>query len=374
MSFVTSAPPDSGALEASSATATGDARAAVARACRSMFGQRALPQGVTLQEAGCDSMGLMQFNAVLQRALGRAVPLDLLDTAMTPDQVVASLLRAEPALPAARPTVFLLPGLDDDQPRLARFRVALREQVRFHLVEYQDWPDMMRQGWRFADLVESVTAQVLRAAGHQPILLTGYSFGGEVGFAVACRLAEHGEDIRWLGILDTDITRVPSPPTEGPLGRVKRFLRESGDHSGQGVNKALGLALAKVARSGIGLERAHRIGAWWRRWLPPRTEFWFDRRTRSVLRVQAIWDWMTAATGRQLHVPTTLFRSEFGMGPSPPDMGWAPRCPNLSIVMVGGDHHSLFDPPHRDLLYARYAEAIAQLADRGLTAHPNAAG
>jgi phthiocerol/phenolphthiocerol synthesis type-I polyketide synthase D len=270
--------------------------------------------------------------------------------------------------------VFLLPGLDDDQPRLARFRVALGDRVRFQLVDYPDWPEMMRQGWRFADLVESVTAQILRTAGREPILLTGYSFGGEVGFAVACRLAERGEAISWLGILDTDITRVPSPPSGGPLGRLKRFIEESGVHRQQGLNKPLGLALAKLARSGIGLERAYRAGRWWRPWLPPRAEFWFDRRTRSVLRVQAIWDWMTASTGRQLHVPTTLFRSEFGMGPSPLDMGWAPRCPNLSIVMVGGDHHSLFDPPHRDLLYTRYAEVVAQLAERGLTGHPAAAG
>jgi len=373
MSFVTTAPPESGAMQARPAAAE-QARAAVVRACRALFGRKPLPPGVTLEQAGCDSMGLMQFNAVLQRALGRAVPLDLLDTAMTPDQVVASLSRLMPAMPAARPAVFLLPGLDDDQPRLARFRVALRDRVRFRLVEYPDWPDMMRQGWRFADLVESVTTQILRAAGNEPILLTGYSFGGEVGFAVACRLAELGEDIRWLGILDTDITRVPSPPEEGPLGRLRRFIRESVGHQRQGLNKPLGLALAKLARSGIGLERAHRTGSWWRRWLPPRTEFWFDRRTRSVLRVEAIWDWMTASTGRQLHVPTTLFRSEFGMGPSPPDMGWAPRCPNLSIVMVGGDHHSLFDPPHRDLLYARYAEAIAQRADRGVTRQPAGAG
>jgi thioesterase domain-containing protein len=373
MSFVTTAPPEPGAVPASSLAAE-QVRAAVARACRAMFGRSTLPAATTLAQAGCDSMGLMQFDAVLQRELGRPVPLDLLDTAMTPDQVVASLLGPQPALPAARPTVFLLPGLDDDQPRLARFRVALRDRVRFHLVAYPDWPDMMRRGWQFADLVGSVAAQVLRETGSAPILLTGYSFGGEVGFAVACHLVERGADVRWLGILDTDITRVPSPPSEGPLGRARRFIRESGGHQRQGLNKPLGLALAKLARSGPGLEFAHRLDPWWRPWLPPRTEFWFDRRTRSVMRAQAIWQWMAAASGHRLHVPTTLFRSQFGLGPSPLHMGWAPRCPNLSIVMVGGDHHSLFDPPHRELLYARYAEAVAQLADRGLTAAPAGAG
>jgi hypothetical protein len=30
----------------------------------------------------------------------------------------------------------------------------------------------------------------------------------------------------------------------------------------------------------------------------------------------------------------------------------------LSIVPVPGDHHTLFDPPHRDVLYTRYAEVV----------------
>lgn len=327
------------------------------------MGGQPLSDTLSLEAAGLDSLRLLQFVLALERALGRQIPLDLLDSEMRAEDVVAALSRDVPAGPPidARPTVFLMPGLDDDEQRLARFRVALRQQVRFVLATYPDWPEMLRPGWGLADLIGCVAEQVRVQAAGAPVLLTGYSFGGEVAFWVACRLRGQGYPVRWLGILDTDITRVPPPPSGGPVARLKRYAREmAADIRSEGVHKSAGLLAAKLARQGRGPLRLGNPGRW-SRWMPARTAFWFHRRTRSVLRIEALWAWLAAGAQPTLPVPVSLFRSQAGAGISPPDLGWAPRCPALTIVPVSGNHHTLFDSPHREILYARYAETVRHL-------------
>lgn len=348
-------------------TSSGDDRqkieAAVRRAWRSVVGRRGVAGGLTLVGAGCDSLRFLQFAMTLERELGHPVPLDLIDTEMRADEIVTSLAGSVQAPPAVdqRPTVFLMPGLDDDEQRLARFRVALQPHARFILANYPDWPEMMHGGWNFTELAEVVTDQVLRQIDG-PVLLTGYSFGGEVGFAVACRLQALGRSVRWFGILDADITRVPPPPSGGPVARLQRYLREMAeDVRHEGLHKTTGLMVAKLGRQAVGLRRMHRAMPWLRK-LPPRTEFWIHRRTRSILRIQALWAWLDGPEPPRLDLPVTLFASQAGAGLSPPDLGWAPRCSNLTIVPVTGDHHTLFDSPHREVLCARYAEALQAVA------------
>ncbi len=340
-------------------------RAAVRHAWRVVVGRPGASAGLTLADAGCDSLHLLQFALVLERVLRRPIPLDLLDTDMRAEDIVTSLSRARRDATRAdsRPTVFLLPGLHDDEQGLARFRVGLQPQVRFVLIAYPDWPEMLRPGWQFTDLVDAVARQILQeTAGGAPILLTGYSFGGDVGFAVACRLVAQGHPVRWFGILDTDITRVLQPPPGG-LHRLLRWAGESvQDLRREGLHKGVGLAVGKAVRRRGASSPMHRYPRPWQRVLPARTEFWFNRRTRTVLRLHAFWDWLAANPDCRLFgVPVTLFRSELGRGPSPPDFGWAPRCPDLTIVPVPGDHHTLFASPNREVLYARYADVVQQL-------------
>jgi thioesterase domain-containing protein len=284
---------------------------------------------------------------------------------MRPAEVAAALSRqeTEAASADARPIVFLMPGLDDDEKRLALFRTALQDRVRFILIEYPDWPEMARPGWGFADMVDAVARQVVGRGTGGPVLLTGYSFGGQVAFATACRLVEQGCPVRWLGILDTDITDVPQPLSGGLLERLRRYCGEiARDVRRDRLHKSLGLLLAKLVRDGAALPFADRMAPSWRALLPLRTQFWFDRRTRSILRMRALWATSGAAGCDTLDAPVTLFRSEAGRGSSPPDLGWGARCPALSIVPISGDHHTLFDPPYRDELYIRYAGEVARVA------------
>jgi thioesterase domain-containing protein len=344
---------------------TTDASSAVRRAWRTVLGAKSLHAGLTLAESGCDSLRLLQFVLVLEHELNHPVALDIISDTMRPAEVAAALCRLETQTGSddALPVVFLMPGLDDDEKRLALFRTALRNRVRFILIEYPDWPEMARPGWGFADMIDAVTRQVLRRDTDGPVLLTGYSFGGQVAFFTACRLVEQGCPVRWLGILDTDITDVPQPLSGGLFERMRHYFGEiAHDVRHDRLHKSLGLFLAKLAREGAGLTFADRTAPWWRALLPLRTQFWFDRRTRSILRMRALWASSDAAARDTLDVPATLFRSEAGRGSSPPDLGWGACCPALSIVPISGDHHTLFDPPYREELYIRYADEVERIA------------
>jgi thioesterase domain-containing protein len=56
---------------------------------------------------------------------------------------------------------------------------------------------------------------------------------------------------------------------------------------------------------------------------------------------------------------TVLFRS--GAADASADMGWRERCPNLSVVPVGGDHRSMLDVPHRAALCSSFAAVVEGL-------------
>jgi phthiocerol/phenolphthiocerol synthesis type-I polyketide synthase D len=40
------------------------------------------------------------------------------------------------------------------------------------------------------------------------------------------------------------------------------------------------------------------------------------------------------------------------------DLGWAPLCPGLTVVPVPGDHLSLIDPPHVDVIARHLITAL----------------
>ena len=96
----------------------------------------------------------MQLVLWLETALGRELPFDLFHADMRPGDVVRALREtpfdrpvSEPA--DTRPTIFFLPGLDGDEPRLAAFRGELQDRFRFVFIDYPDWPEFIKQGGSF---------------------------------------------------------------------------------------------------------------------------------------------------------------------------------------------------------------------------------
>ncbi len=319
------------AVSDDASTTNSDIRSAVHRAWRSVLGRRSLSDALCFEDAGGDSLKLLQLVLALETRLGHRLPLDLVTGDMYPDDLVR-VLRDEYVHIASdaadhRPTIVLLPGLDGDEPRLAAFRAAMHERMRFVVIDYPDWPEMVQQGRGFDALVAKSIEQVCAAVPKGPLLFAGYSFGGDVAFAMASRMAASGRTVNFLGILDTNLGHVAADAERFRNGYMMADRREVMQNIARDrLDTCLGLLLAKCARDVVGLDRALRSSRFWRPLLSSRTAFAFDRRIRSVLRVQARWRWQLATQFAPIDVPTVLFRSSEHAAGTAVDLGWDARC------------------------------------------------
>jgi pimeloyl-ACP methyl ester carboxylesterase len=250
---------------------------------------------VSFEEAGGDSLKLLQLVLGLERPAGRRLKLDLFDPDMRMDDAVSIVggMTSEDSDPEPRdrrPMVFLLPGLDGDEPRLAAFRAELTDEVRFSVIDYPDWPETAASGGGFDTVVASAVSTILAKQTSGPIMLAGYSYGGDVGFAAAVRLITLGRTVAFLGILDTDLyslTAISGMFGQNRLQRRRRLVFQ--EMSDEGPGTGLGFLLAKFARDIVGLERVARHHHLWRWLLPLQTEFAFDRRMRRISRLREQW-------------------------------------------------------------------------------------
>lgn len=345
---------------------------AVQHSWRAVLGRRSLEEEQSFEAAGGDSLKLLQFVLWLETLLDRRLPLDWFSSEMRPADVVAAItgaaLQTGDAAGDRRPTVFLCPGLDGDEPRLAQFRTALRDRIRFVMIEYPDWPDLVRRGRRFDAMVDLAVSQITAAQPAGELLLAGYSFGGDVAFAAAGRLAALGRRLVWLGVLDTDLENLARTAASQPRVGLPKGRQLLTDTAYDRLHAMAGFVLAKCARDIIGVERSLRHAARWRPWLPARTAFAFDRRMRTILRLQARWQWHRDAALPGVAIPAVLFRSSDHAADAADDLGWRARCPLVTVEQVGGDHRSMLDPPHRAALCERFATAVMRAAAQAETA------
>ena len=341
----------------------------VRRVWRDVLGRRSLAEGLSFEAAGGDSLKMLQLALGVESIVGRRLPLDLFHPDMQLDDVVSLVTRPIPERTATdrrdpRPMLFLLPGLDGDEPRLANFRAELDDRIHFVTIEYPDWTEMAN----FEAIVAVAISQIAAQATTGPLRIAGYSYGGDVAFAVASRLLEMGREVAFLGVLDTDLQRVGAAAQAFAEGHAVRDPDEIlQDVARESWHTGLGFLLAKTARDVVGLERALRYRRVWRL-LSGRTAFAFHRRIRTITRLQAQWRWHRNPPLPPIPARTVLFRTAAHAADAAPDLNWRTRCPNLAVVAVEGDHRTMLDPPHLAALCAKFAAEVEAAAV--LTSHP----
>jgi acyl-coenzyme A synthetase/AMP-(fatty) acid ligase/thioesterase domain-containing protein len=339
---------------------------AVAQAWKRNFGRRSLKADESFQAAGGDSLTLLRLAYDIEQRLGAFtfLPFDIFAPDMRPSEMAAAISRAgrqPPVRPdAALPTLFLLPGLNGDEPLLGMFRADLAERLCVVTLGYPGWRRSTGREGELERLAEGLAARIAREAPAGPIRLAGYSFGGVVAAAVAGKLLAAGREIGFLGLIDAAATLPPGPPQHGAAlrnsiagqGVMRQALRE------RRLSDALGMMLAQtLARPGLApvLARLARLPA---PPLPMRLRFAGAAWLHSLLRAEASRAWL-ARDGTRLpaSVRAVLFRSAQRAPGEADDLGWSARCARLEIVEVPGSHHGMFDAGHRAVLAERFARA-----------------
>lgn len=341
---------------------------AVARAWRRSFGRRSLLADEAFDAAGGDSLKLIRLIYDIEQRLGNFtfLPLDLFAVGMRPSEMAAAIEQvgctSESGTADRGQPLFLLPGLNGDEPLLALFRADLTPQQRCVTLHYPEWRELVRAGYSLDDLAEGLARQIAAVAGPEPVRLAGYSFGGNVAAAVAMRLRERGLQVGFLGLIDAgarfrdDIP--PGPALRAAIagqGVMHQALRE------RRVQDVLGMVLAETL-SRPGLAPVLRALAW-ARYLPPlpvRMRFACRAWLHSLLRAALLRQWHARLSlGLVRDVPVTLFRSNQHEADEPVDLGWSEIFQDVKVVEVPGTHHTIFESGNRAVLVTHFIDAAS---------------
>ena len=125
----------------------------------------------------------------------------------SPDRFTDQAVTAETSLHMARgkkietPAVFLLPGLSGMLQELDTLLSPTEAPVHFVPIRYRHWSELRRDPDELDRLVADCVRQIESHGPPATILLAGYSFGGNIAWAVARAMATSGYGI---GLLGTD--------------------------------------------------------------------------------------------------------------------------------------------------------------------------
>ncbi|WP_328455953.1 type I polyketide synthase [Amycolatopsis sp. NBC_00438] len=207
-------------------------------------------------------------------------------------------------------------------------------------------------GGNVEERVERLLPLVRETQRTGPYRLAGWSFGGALAYGVAAKLAEEGEDVELVALIDTMLP-LPEPELDPRASSARRFLRFTGYVEGT-YGRAVRLGHGELAplpeeeQIELTMRRVAEAGL-----LSP-----------GVLRHQHQSFLDTLAAERAVPPPydgrVVLYRATepyaAGLALEPrysrtdAAAGWADLCPRLEIVPVAAHHLSVVDPPHVDLV------------------------
>lgn len=297
-------------------------------------------------EAGGDSLKLLQCVLDIETALGRELRMDAYRIDMSFEEMVEAVSSPPDDDPLAvradddaRPILFLFPGSVGYGPSMAAFGGEMGRVVRVVPIRYPGLDAILDGQQTVAAMTDNAFAQIRAAQPRGEIRLLGYSLGGAVAFETASRLLAEGRQIRFLGILDTNVDGRHHQPGEA----VARAIQRVRTHRVT-VYRMLCRSLAKLAVR-LGCEAG--FGRLLAKALPGRlsgTRFMLRLELEEVLRMRAMGRWLGGPQESPLPITGTLFRCE-RRGLSD-DLGWRRMVGGLDIVPIAGGHLDLVVPPH----------------------------
>ncbi len=302
-------------------------------------------QNVSFEAAGGDSLRALHMWSIIESALGQILSFDHFDIAMTPADMVTAIEKQcrerlnEDGSNGDRPLqVFYMPTAEGDTFSQARFRKALGPSVTLEAIKYPTVPEILDAGSRFDFLIECVARQIM-ATLDGPLYIMGYSFGGFVAWAAACRVKELGREIGLVALVDARRKRdaLPAHRYIARIGsRIFRTPRYAADRAFQNS-----LAwLLRTSSSRVAKKVFHGSTL-----LSSSLRFKFEFHFANQLRMASARKWRP----QPLDCPAVLFRSDEFL-PDNPDFGWKAVCPSLEVVPVHGTHDTLFESPNREYL------------------------
>ena len=325
---------------------------AVALAWTTVLGRQSFRANQAWDEAGGDSLSALHLWCLIEESLGARLAIDSLELNATPAMFIAEVekqLNSSPASGSLAPLVFFLPSADGDTPVQARFRAAFHNQVRFEVVQYPPWHEMIDKGADFGVLVASAVDQIL-ARTENDICLTGYSFGGFAAAAVAGRLMELNRRVRFVGLIDTP-PKLDFPKPESSSSRTRSLIRKVFLQP-----RSLEVSLIKLLINRSAFRVLSLIGHLANH-LSATAAFKFHYHLNYQLRALAMYRWRLQPVAAELHLFQT---NEFASAAAE---SWKTLSRRLEVTSVGGSHFSILRSPAREILCREFLKAVSATQD-----------
>ncbi|MGW7043577.1 SDR family NAD(P)-dependent oxidoreductase [Streptomyces avermitilis] len=194
-----------------------------------------------------------------------------------------------------------------------------------------------------------------------PYHLLGWSFGGCLAYEVARRLRETDSAVGFLGLIDT-ILPAALPGPESPEMLIERFGRFA-EYVEKTYGRRLDLPYEELAATPdeqqidvvmrlvaeAGLDMSPGI-------MEHQRTSYVDARVGERYEPQPYPGHIVLYRAQEAQRLTTSLDPRYVRSES--DLGWAPLCPSLEVVPVQGDHLSLIDPPHVEVIAQHLTKAL----------------
>jgi amino acid adenylation domain-containing protein len=334
---------------------------------RDVLGLAAIHRNDKFFDLGGNSLAALRMFARIGREFGVSLPLATLLEARSV-RALARVIETGPASPStgdggaghiatiraggALPPIVAIHGGDGGVLFYQQLAERLPDDRPFLAIES---PDLSTSGEVRVECIE-VTAETYirllrRVRPHGPYLLTGYSFGGLVAYEMAAQLTAAGEEIEFLGLIDTLNPVVPVREYSLPE-RVSVFWKSREEQPMLGRLQSL----ATRFREGVGtnLRVRSEVAAASRETAGAHSEL------RGVQLREAHYQAMLAYTPKPCAGALTLFRAS-GVSDKfefPEDYGWRALAGDFRIVDVPGEHLTVFDRDNIHLFAQRFAARL----------------
>jgi acyl-coenzyme A synthetase/AMP-(fatty) acid ligase/thioesterase domain-containing protein len=318
----------------------------------------------SFEEAGGDSLQLLQMIFELERLAERALPMERFHGGLTVQGIAheIDLCLGAPTktLAADTATIFMFPPIGIDS-YLTEFRAACVARVEVRQVRYPELRALAGPGMSFETIAAGTARQIGAMKPVGRLILAGYSDGGDMAYAAARHLQAGGRDVARLLILDTDASGVSyaAPAIERTRGRwrLPSYIRHPTIHHYRRLVELL--VPGRLLRTATGRALLRCVLAF-RLPIPASIAFITSLKAYMVVFDEHHRRWSGEADFAPLTVPMVLFRSQERRPGTPDDLGWRNRTTDLTIVPVPGDHSTMLGASNGTAL----AQEFARLASK----------
>ena len=189
-------------------------------------------------QLGGDSLLALELVTRIESLLDRQVPVALLAENPTVEQQAEVLRDRNWALqwPAVvplqrqgnRPPIFFVPGAGNDVISLTGFARGIGIEQPFYGLQPPGLDGRQRPARSLEELAAYFVTELRRTHPQRPYFLGGASYGGLVAFEMAQQLTRLGEQVAFVGLLDTHASQYPRMLRKVPMRfRIFRLLGNS---------------------------------------------------------------------------------------------------------------------------------------------------